>query len=70
MVEHGERKDPGFNYELMWNHLLWDRDKTTCDKVHKGITVDNTRFQIFKGNVDFILTTNAQNLSYRLKANE
>ena len=46
------------------------KDKTTCGKVHSGITDKNTVFQIFKGHVDFTLTTKAQNLSYRLKVNE
>ena len=39
-------------------------------KIYNGITDESTRFQIFKGHVDFIHTTDAQNLSYRLKVNE
>merc|ERR1711991_525744 len=56
---------PGPNYDLMWDHF-----KTKYGKVYNGITDESTRFQIFKGHVDFIHTTNAQNLSYRLKVNE
>merc|ERR1712065_108295 len=56
---------PGPNYDLMWDHF-----KTKYGKVHGGITDESTRFQIFKGHVDFIHTTNAQNLTYRLKVNE
>ena len=40
------------------------------EKVYNGITDESTRFQIFKGHVDFIHTTNAQNPSYKLKVNE
>merc|ERR1712227_541260 len=56
---------PGPNYDLMWDHF-----KTKYGKVYNGITDESTRFQIFKGHVDFIHTTNAQNLTYRLKVNE
>merc|ERR1712227_548259 len=56
---------PGPNYDLMWDHF-----KTKYGKVYNGITDESARFQIFKGHVDFIHTTNAQNLSYRLKVNE
>ena len=40
-----------------------------CGKVHNGITDENACFQIFKGHLDFTLTTNAQNLSYMLEVN-
>merc|ERR1712136_645191 len=52
-------------YDLMWDHF-----KTKYGKVYNGITDESARFQIFKGHADFIHTTNAQNLSYRLKVNE
>ena len=34
------------------------------------IADENPHFQIFKGHVDLIHTTNVQNLSHRLKVNE
>ena len=41
-----------------------------CGKVHNWITDENTRSQIFKGHVDFTVTTNVQNLFHRLRVNE
>ena len=35
-----------------------------------GVIDENTCSQIFEGNVDSTLTTNAQNFSYRLKMSE
>ena len=46
------------------------RTMNCCGKVRNRITDENTRSQIFKGHMDFVDTTNAQNLTYRLKVNE
>jgi len=53
------------NYDLMW-----DQFRTTYGKVYNGITDESTRFEIFKGHVDFIYSTNARNLSFSLKVTE
>ena len=39
-------------------------------KVYNGITDESARFEIFKGHVDFIYSTNARNLSFSLKVTE
>ena len=50
--------------------LMWDKFRTTYGKVYNGITDESTRFEIFKGHVDFICSTNARNLSFSLKVTE
>ena len=47
----------------------WDNFKMTYGKTYNGIDEEQKRFGIFKENYDFIVKTNAQNLSYKLGVN-
>jgi len=53
------------NYDVAWNDF-----KTTFGKFYNGQDEENSRFEIFKTNVDIIEDTNSKNLSYTLGVNQ
>jgi len=53
------------NYVLMWKDF-----KDTYGKFYNGVDEENTRFDIFKTNVDIIEAVNNRNLSYTLGVNQ
>jgi len=47
----------------------WNNFKMTYGKVYNGVDEEEKRFAVFKDNYDFIVKTNAQNLTYKVGVN-